>query len=243
MGGGRNDYPVTFTNITETPATLSAETDGVKTEIPVTKLLQPKQIKLDSFKNIIELGNLGIPVDGGDIFMHGEEAVSQNVFDAFTQYAASPISVKKATGSNGIPSSTLSEFLNNAPDELLSAQSVYIGDFDTEFKNPFYNSMFDTIRSLGFSDQFCMSNSSANEADAFASLATTIAKSAVHLALEGVDFSEKADVINDIKVTSETIQELLCCYLGNPQECDNVSDLFNVTFSMYPQKRPERLCK
>jgi hypothetical protein len=133
----------------------------------------------------------------------------------------------------------------------LSEQSAYIGDFDGEFGNAFYNSMFDNIENLGFTEKFCASPDGVSEAENFAKLATMISQSAVDLALEGT--SNDGEFIKDIIVEAKTIQELFCCFLGNPQECDYVSDLFNVTYSGYmfpgngevklPEERPTRLCK
>ena len=134
-------------------------TDDANYETDLNSILQPKQIKMKSFKNIIELGQFG-----GELFMHGAESVSENVYQTFQKYDKT---VKKATGNFGLPSSTLQTFLKNPPNEKISGNSAYLGNFNENYTSKYYNSMFDDFDTLGFSDVFCNSTGNANEAKYF----------------------------------------------------------------------------
>ena len=129
-------------------------------------------------------------------------------------------------------------------DADLAENAAYFGNFDTEFSNKYFNSMFDTNSSLGFSfDTFCSAKSEAKLAEDYSKLATSLTRSAIELALEGTD----ADLafLDKIFVQDETIQELFCCFLGGPEQCDNVSNLMNITSSGYyfPGKLPPKFSK
>ena len=114
----------------------------------MTKLTQPKQLKYDSVKNFIEIGQ--ISNEGSKFYLHGQEAVSDGILEVFKKSSSDSITFDKASGNFGFPSTTLKEFLkNDAADESLTAQSVYVGNFDSEFSNQFYNSMFDATNVLG----------------------------------------------------------------------------------------------
>ena len=99
-------------------------------------------------KNFIEIGQ--ISNKGSKFYLHGQETVSDGILEVFQKSSSDSISFDKASGNFGFPSTTLKEFLkNDAADESLTAQSVYVGNFDSEFSNQFYNSMFDATNVLG----------------------------------------------------------------------------------------------
>ena len=76
-------------------------------------------------------------------------------------------------------------------------------------------------------------------------LATSLGKTAVRLALEGTE-QNGDEIANEVllnlikpktllnlkkvQIDEETVQELLCCFLGSKEQCDNLTDLFNITY-------------
>ena len=119
-------------------------------------MTQPKQLKYDSLKNVIEIGQLGSQEK--NYFLHGQESVSDGLLEVFKKSSEEPISFEKASGNFGYPSTTIKEFMkNDAVDESLIGQSVYVGNFDSEYSNNFYNSMFDSTDKMGLDfSKYCM---------------------------------------------------------------------------------------
>jgi len=198
-------------------------------EKDVTGYLGPVQLKSKSLRNIIELGQLDASPE--NIFLHGESSVDSGVLNSFVRNAANQeLSFSPASENNGLPSTLMNAFFESVEAESeLSSKSVYVGNFDTQFRNKFHNSMFDDLANFGFSEEYCTNVTFKNEGKKLANYATSVARAAVDLALEQTEFSP--DDLLALTITEDTIQELFCCFLGNPQKCDLISPLFNTTFS------------
>jgi hypothetical protein len=121
MTNGENEFPVPYANMT-TQAPIKVDIDGNSLEVPVTIISQPKQLKMEAFKNIIELGQFGQALP--KVFIHGEESPSKNVFDTFTKYKNDLDVAKASDDSFGLPSNTLQKFLGE--EQSISGIVFYI---------------------------------------------------------------------------------------------------------------------
>jgi len=124
-------------------------------EKDITGYLGPVQLKTKSLRNIIELGQLDASPE--NVYLHGDSSVDSSVLNSFTRNTASPeLSFSPASGNNGLPSTLMNAFFESAGEESdLRSKSVYIGNFDTQFRNKFHNSMFDDLANFGFSEEYC----------------------------------------------------------------------------------------
>ena len=182
----------------------------------VTNIQNPSRLKRASLRAIVELGELD-NVETGGVYLHAKEAVSQTVFDAFSN-AAVNTSVSRASGQNGLPPGSLRTLLDG---EL--TDHVFIGDFDTAYRNRFTGSMFNND-DFQLPEDYCAGPENARLGQFLANLATTLARGVLALALDD------GAAMPDVSVSVETMQELVCCFLVSPQKCDQVSNLFNVTY-------------
>lgn len=194
-------------------------------------VLNPAQVAKSSLRAIIELGEINDLSDG--IYLHGVEAVSDQVFNAFEK-SSQNTKVSRPTGNFGLPPGSLSTIMG---EDLID--HAFVGDFDSQYKDKYSGTMF--RNRLNLPDDYCESKDNAAQGSQITDMAITLAKTALSLALG-------EDQALDIKVDNETIQELVCCYLISPQQCDKVSNLFNVTYvsshaTIPPEQRLKELSK
>ncbi|CAA0814554.1 Nicastrin [Striga hermonthica] len=159
-----------------------------------------KGLNLENIETVLEIGSVGKSYPQGikTFFAHtaGTTSAVNGTLNALQHakdsLASESIMVKAASTSNpGVPPSSLMTFLRKKP--LISG--LVLEDFDSAFSNEFYHSHFDDLSNI---------NSSS----------ITAAASLVARTLFILAGGENPSAINNIKINSSLVDELISCLLN-----------------------------
>jgi len=95
------------------------------------------QLSLDNIRAVVELGQLSSNEDK-NVYIHTENDPSE-VVDQLTKNAAKYNVVTKTSTATSLPPSSVGQFLGEKSD----LKAVFLSNFDTEFSNKYYHSLYD----------------------------------------------------------------------------------------------------
>ena len=119
------------------------------------------------------------------VYLHAAEKVDDQIVDIFKNYSNGndSVSIEEATGNFGLPPSSIERYLDETYGGRSDLRHVMITDFNQKYKSKFTNSMYNDNNKFGFSEDFCKSPDNKNEAQSFAKLTATLAKSVLQIIL------------------------------------------------------------
>lgn len=158
-------------------------------------------LKLDEIRYFLEVNQAAPRSEENKYFIHQSNPTQSKSLADLLHNEAKNVALEPTTSQLGVPPSSLHSFLRQRPD----IPGLVITNHKDSYKNPFYNSIFDTKESIRYVYE---DRDTTSIQQRIASLATTISNSVIKLLN-----STANSTFSDNSETMDIVDELLYCYL------------------------------